>query len=223
MNFLGLEIERKTNLLTLTAFVISITTLIYQIGTYLVGPSARLLPPDGITLLQFSPTEDTSYLSVLAPVAVANQSSSRQPLLVRRYRVELVYGEQRIFWEWHLKVGKVNLVDGRVKVEDVATVTPFIVDSKKVDASFFLFVPHARTCSDEMIDDDCNRRNGFIDLADFSSMAIEQLRVGSIDAKVTLYADFDGHESRTVSCRFPFTHAEYVRLVNHGYVSVLCS
>ncbi len=222
MKVLGLEIERRTDFLAFAAFLISLGTLAYQIGTHVIRPSAKLIKPDGITIMEFTPTVRSSYLSILAPVSVVNKSNSRIPLLADRYKVRLVYGSFAASWEWHRRVSSVEYSSQKVKLVDAVAVTPIIIDTKKIDGSFFLFTPHSRPCKDGQSDEACEIANGFVTLAQFSKIIRQNLKADNNIGSLEVSVEFDGHPTRKEICKFDFGPVEYVTLIKNSYVQVLC-
>lgn len=224
MNVFGLfEVERKTDFLALTAFLISILTLGYQIGIYFVGPSPRLVQPDGLTIMRFEPRSGNSYISILAPVSIANTSNSPQPLLVRRYTAKLSFADREFNWEWHRRVMSTRPGDQKLDLIDDISVAPFIVDTKNIDSNLFLFTPHNRPCKEGLSTEACNVRNGFVGLSEFNKIAVSMLRKRKNNVEVVFSAQLGDDAPETqVTCNFEFTDYALIRLRNNGYAQVLC-
>lgn len=222
MKILGLEIERKTDFLAFAAFILSMLTVFYQVGVHLIGPDGRILKPEGATLMQFEPKEGVSYVSVLAPVSILNASGSPEPLLVRNLIVTLDYADKKTKWEWHRRVEGVEAKPNRIEFGNAYTVGPFAVDSKKVQTSFYLFVPHSRPCGDGTGVDECNRQNGFISIRDFKSQMKSALMSKSNKASLLFEAIYENHAVNSVKCVFEIDPVAFLRLRKSGYVAFLC-
>lgn len=50
IKFLGIEIERKTDILAFAAFLLALAGILYQVFGYLQGPDVKLFPPEQILI-----------------------------------------------------------------------------------------------------------------------------------------------------------------------------
>lgn len=223
MRIFGLDVDNKTDVLALTAFTISIVTAMYQVGIFFIGPNARTLEPDGMTLLIYQPSADAAYLSVLAPITVANSSNSPEPLLLIRATSKLSLNDNKIHFEWHEKVGRLDRNTGALVLEDLSTVTPILIDTKRIMSSFILFTPQSRECPLEMERQECNRRNGFISKRDTITMSEKQFSRGDLQLSAEFSLLYENDTPSCVRCVIDYGPSELNRLEELGYVSRLCS
>jgi hypothetical protein len=70
MKFFGIEIERKTDILALAAFILSITAALVQLSAFVLGPDVVLVPPEQVTILcvQHAGVEQAHFSTTFAYV-----------------------------------------------------------------------------------------------------------------------------------------------------------
>jgi hypothetical protein len=220
MNILGLiEIEKKTDVLAFTAFIISILTAVYQIGLFVIGPNAKLLVPEGITMVRFDDSPPQPYISVIAPISIANTSGAQEPLLLLRQTAVVQVGDRTIPLTWH-DIIEAPISGGTIKFDNSKAVSPFIIDTKKVSSNLIRFTPQRKPCEPD--DTDCKPNQPFVSFEEFRSLYLKATQDGTKFFEVRLSAEFDNHKPVHVSCKIPMMLNHVKQLRNSGYFMELC-
>lgn len=97
LRFLGIEVERKTDILAAAAFIISITSLIYQIVGMLRGPDIVQFPPE--QLLFFAEKNDNS-LHTATDMSYANKGREGANGVLKRVKMEFALGGKSYSFNW---------------------------------------------------------------------------------------------------------------------------
>ena len=99
---LGLEIERKTNIIALAAFFLALGGVLFQTIAYFRGPEVNLFPPDQIVLrAQVYPPDNQKYMTLIARMAYVNTGQPGYNGTLRREAVRLRLDTQDYEWVWH--------------------------------------------------------------------------------------------------------------------------
>lgn len=75
IKILGIEIERKTDILAFVAFLISISSLVTQTANLIKGPEVNLEPPTQILINSHKYPDDKSYIRISAKLTYLNTGS----------------------------------------------------------------------------------------------------------------------------------------------------
>lgn len=220
MNLLGLiEIERKTDVLAFTAFIVSVLTATYQIGLFLVGPDPKLLVPEGVTIARFDNRPDQSFISIIAPISIANTSGAQEPLLVTKQTAEISFAGVSIPLQWHDTV-EAPIAGDAVKFSESRVVYPFVVDRKGIVSKVVRFTPQRQPCREQ--EKECDPNRPFVSFDQFRSMFLEAMRNGVKSARVTFTVESANHAPVRVVCDIPLVPNHLKLLRNVGYFSELC-
>lgn len=218
MNIFGLEIERKTDVLALTAFLISVLTAVYQLGIFVLGPRATLMQPSTLMLYRFGSDNESSYLSAVASMSIANTSNASEPLLVRMETATLTVGKRRVVLHWHGQPDSPIAV-GASKFEAIKAIGPFIVDTKKIQSSLVIFAPQTTACG---ADTACDVNQNYVAWRAFLGEVRSLIHTDTPTLTIELTAEFSNHKTVTAACTIPI-HADQLRLLSTvGHVTERC-
>lgn len=99
---LGLEIERKTNIIALAAFFLALGGVLFQIIAYFRGPVVHLFPPDQVVLrAQVYPPDNQKYMTLVARLAYVNTGQPGYNGTLRRETVRLRLDTRDYKWTWY--------------------------------------------------------------------------------------------------------------------------
>ncbi len=88
IKLLGIEIDRKTDILALAAFLISVSTIIYTISIFIQGHKVNLIPPETIMLKKETyETDGEPYIAVIATMAYVNSSKGGFNVVIKKEKV----------------------------------------------------------------------------------------------------------------------------------------
>jgi hypothetical protein len=98
---LGMEIDRKTNVLSLAAFMLSISGIASQIYFFLQGPKVALQPPEQATIFS-EPSSDgkSSYIKIAARMAYVNTGQPGFNDAIKREAATLSIGDEQYHFYW---------------------------------------------------------------------------------------------------------------------------
>lgn len=221
MKFLCLEIDRKTDFLAFTAFIVSVLTATYQVGVLLFGPSAQLLKPEGATITQYEASPGQVYMALIAPITISNMSDAREPLLVTRQTVAIKIGQTTISLVWH-QVGNVSddFSTSGLDFKAERDVSPFVVDTKGIASDIVLFTPQRTPCVAGT--PKCTKNAEFVSLGQFQTMLDNALEERIEKMTIDFTAEFANDDALTVSCSIALRPTFYFELSESGYISELC-
>lgn len=134
----GLTVRRETDVLALTAFLLSFAALLYQARDFLRGSEMRLFPPEQILIVRNGQYQ-TPYIS--ATLAYVNQGAAGYGALVRGEKVRFSIGGKDYEQQWQqfvtFDVNKNNeLIPG--SPQDAA---PFLIPGAGAASHNTLFAP----------------------------------------------------------------------------------
>jgi len=220
MNFLGLfEIERKTDVLALTAFLLSALSAFYQFGILVFGPKATLIPPAAVTLYRFGGEKVPAYASVATSMSVAHTSNATEPLLVKMETATFALGKKTINLMWHGQPES-PIADGETKFGKMNAIGPFIVDTKKIQSSLVVFAPQSKECG---TDKTCDVNENFLSWNAFIDLLRDAMQKGETQLTVQFAAEFTNHRTVSVSCVIPLHPNQLHLLATDNYVTERCA
>lgn len=99
--FFHIEIDTKTDIVSLTALILSIAGLLGQVYAFLQGPNVLLQPPEQITFFS-SPSADgqTNYLGITVPLAYVNTGQPGFNDAIKKETLSLFFGRKKLDFQW---------------------------------------------------------------------------------------------------------------------------
>jgi hypothetical protein len=149
-NFLGLQIARKTEIIALAAFSLSISTLLWQIINYAVGPVVRLFPTDQIVItatdkLGRNYSGQDNLLALIATMAYVNEGDAGHNAVIRREYLEFSMEGRRVQHRWY-KFGSSDAQNGNLTFEKDIEARPFAVNAGSAVSHETLFAASVIDC-----------------------------------------------------------------------------
>lgn len=123
----GIEIEKKANILSLVAFLLSLSSILYQLWGYMRGPDVRMFPPDQV-LFMTETMGKKEYMLIIAPMTYVNKGQAGYNAVLKEERVSFTLKGKKYEQKW---VGIVNSSssDSRLKVEGKDTAHPMTINA----------------------------------------------------------------------------------------------
>ncbi|WDP90481.1 MAG: hypothetical protein HUN04_12580 [Desulfobacter sp.] len=140
INVLGILVERKTDILAFTAFLISIGSLILQTVNLIKGPDVRLEPPKQVLLVSEKYPDKKNYLRISAKLIYLNQGSPGYDDITKSEQAFFMLGGKRIELTGQEYVES-GFVDNRFKVKKISDADPVQIKSGGVVVHETYFVP----------------------------------------------------------------------------------
>ena len=146
MQLFSLEIENKTNILALAAFVLSLGALSGQLSRFLIGPRLMLVPPDQVILRKNTSAQNVERIDILVRMIFLNSGADGYSEIVLKERMSIKLGVD--VWEFvALNFVNPQRVEAKLELKDVSDAVPFSVDSGKVVSHFTQYVPLSKPTS----------------------------------------------------------------------------
>lgn len=144
MKLLGLEIANKTDILAFTAFVLSLISVVYQVGNFLLGPEIILADPRQV-VLYFTPTPDADerHLTFISALAYVNRGNAGNNGVVMEERIGFSMNGKDYIFTWHgfvLMTSQPMLIASnesdkrRIRIKEIKTAGPFVIPGSGAEA-----------------------------------------------------------------------------------------
>jgi hypothetical protein len=140
-NFFGIEIERKTNILSFVAFVLSVLALLHQIYGFFQGPDVKLFPPDQILIFSKKLGKDY-YLMFAAPMAYVNKGQIGYNAVVKRELISFVIGGKTYEHHWQEFITSSCDENNKLKIDKKEEAQPLLINAGNTISHETLFLPH---------------------------------------------------------------------------------
>jgi hypothetical protein len=151
IRFLGIEIERKTDVLAFAAFLLSLSSIVYQIVVFLTGPQVTLAKPrQVVAYMHAAPDTNERYLTLISTLAYVNSGQSQNSAVVMKESISFTLGErlEPYVYTWHefvsLKFAAPSLKadnpeNRKIELVNLQTAAPFVVPGGGAEAHETLF------------------------------------------------------------------------------------
>ena len=97
----GLEIDKKTDILSFAAFLLALAGILYQVYGFFQGPQVILFPPEQIAISTFKivPT-GKEYVRFIVPMSYVNRAQPGYNAVIKRERIAFFIGSQSYVHKW---------------------------------------------------------------------------------------------------------------------------
>jgi hypothetical protein len=96
-----LEISRRTDILALAAFLISLSGIIYQVGLFVRGPVVTLYPPQHVLIFAHTPSPGSEQIVRFnARMTYVNTGEVGHNVVVKKERLTFRLGEETLMQAW---------------------------------------------------------------------------------------------------------------------------
>jgi|GEM_PF-2129255 len=168
-SFLGLQVARKTEIIALSAFSLSISTLLWQIINYTVGPVVRLFPTDQIVItatdkLGRNYSGQDNLLALIATMAYVNGGDTGHNSVIRREYLDFSMGDRRVQHRWY-EFGSSDIQNGNLTFKRDSEAHPFAVNAGSAVSHETLFAAWEIDCEPAM--KQCDPGGNFVKWDDF--------------------------------------------------------
>lgn len=151
MRFLGIDISRKTDILAFAAFLLSLSSIAYQIFVFFAGPKVTLAKPRQVVVLMH-PAPDTKerYLTFISTLAYVNSGQLGKNAVVMQEDVSFSLEGETYNYTWN-QFGLLAFVSDsrKIKFDTSRAAGPFVVPAGGAEAHETLF---AARKNEEFID-----------------------------------------------------------------------
>jgi hypothetical protein len=96
-----LEISRRTDILALAAFLISLSGLLYQVSMFVRGPVVTLYPPQQVLIFADTPSPGSeAIVRFNARMTYVNTGEVGHNVVVKKERLTFKLGDEKLLQEW---------------------------------------------------------------------------------------------------------------------------
>ncbi len=177
IKMLGLDIERKTDILALAAFLIAVGGIVFQITNYFRGPVIRLFPPDQVVIRKLKYPNGEEFIGIVARMAYVNSGQTGYNGIIRRELVRFKLDGTVYEQVWHSFVSTDSIGDELVENRTIEA-KPVPVNAASSESHETAFVPRRVRCLAEALD--CNSNANFLTWEEFliklEKLKLRQLR-----------------------------------------------
>jgi hypothetical protein len=124
LDLFGLQIQRKTDVLALTAFLISLLTGGLQLYEWFKGPQISLYPPERVIIYAYQQSGGSTVVRVAATMSYTNSASSQYAGTIASEQVKLTIGSRTSHQRW-LSFAQLRREDFLFDPNIIADAAPF--------------------------------------------------------------------------------------------------
>jgi hypothetical protein len=218
-NVFGLQVARRTEIIALAAFMLSLSGVLWQVFNYTRGAVVRLFPPDQIVILA-TDTLGHNYagqqnmLALIATMAYVNDGETGQNAIIRGEYISVSLGAREVEHRWY-EFGNSDVADGALlfRREGVAHPFPAIAASYIIHET--LFAPWENVCVQSV--EYCDVAKNFVKWDDFISAIKANPRL-IFTARAEIYPS----KKISVSCPVRLRDWEIAVLENQKWLTTTC-
>jgi hypothetical protein len=218
-NLLGLQVGRKTEIIALVAFVLSVSGVIWQVFNYTRGAVVRLFPTEQIVLtateaLGRNYTGQDSMLALIATMAYVNDGEVGQNAVVRREYISMSLGQRNIEHRWY-EFGSSDVENGALKFKRDSEARPFPAPAASATSHETLFAPWEIDCT--LAAQPCDAAKNFVKWTDFLSTI-------KINPRITFRTSAEIYPSKKINaaCVVQLRDWEIATLEKDKWLTVAC-
>lgn len=219
-NVLGLRVGRKTEIIALVAFMLSLGGVLWQVFNFTRGAVVQLFPSDQIVLttvdkLGKNYRSQDNNLALIANMAYSNEGDVGHNAIVRREYITMTFGDRTVEHRWY-EFGSSDLKDGALDFKRDSEARPFPVNAASAVSHETLFAAWEVDC--KAGDGTCSPRGNFVKWDDFLAAAKANPQL-MITTKATVYPSTEV----TASCEIKLRQWELDVLQTEQWLSATCS
>jgi hypothetical protein len=219
-NFLGLRVDRKTEIIALSAFALSISGILWQVANFARGAVVRLFPSDQIVIastnaLGRSYSGSENLLALIATMSYVNEGDVGHNAVVRKERIEfLIGGDRKAEHQWYEFVSS-DVKDEKLEIKKEGDARPFSVNAGSATSHETLFAAWEIFCNTGQ--SSCVPTANFVIWSDF----LGAIKTNS-SMPITAIADIYSAKSLNASCEIRLRAWEIEVLEKEQFISVAC-
>ena len=219
-SLLGLKVGRKTEIIALAAFPISISGILWQLLNYARGPVSSLFPSDQVTMtaankLGRNYAGQDNLLALIATMAYVNEGDSGKNGVIRREYIAFDLGDRHIEHRWY-EFGSSDVQDGSISFKRTAEASPLPVTAGSAISHETLFAAWENDC--ENAPAGCDPGGNFVKWEDFIKAIKTNNRL-----VISTSADIYPAKRLTASCVVRLRDWEIAILEKEQWLTATCA
>lgn len=165
----GLHVARKTEIIALAAFFLSISGVLWQVFNYTRSAVVRMFPSDQIVITSTDKlgrryVEEKKRVAFIVPMAYVNDGDVGHNAIIRREQVIVSVGGRRIEHRWY-EFGTSDIENGSLVFKRESEARPFPVNAGSALSHETLFSPWEIDCAEG--DTGCDPRANYLKWDEF--------------------------------------------------------
>jgi hypothetical protein len=217
--FLGLQIDRKTEIIALAAFALSISGVLWQVMSFARGAIVRVFPSDQIVMTSTDKlgryySSQENLLALIATMAYVNEGDVGHNAIVRREHIRFILPDRQVEHRWYQFVSS-DLQEGKLTIKRESEARPFPVNAGSAISHETLFTAWEINC--ESGQKSCNPVGNFVPWNEFVQ-TLKNLRTITF----TTGADIYSGKSISATCEVKLRDWEVEALENEQWFAAVC-
>jgi hypothetical protein len=137
----GIEIDKKTDILSLAAFLLALAGILYQVYGFFQGPQVILFPPEQIAISPFKivPT-GKEYVRFVVPMSYVNKAQPGYNAVVKKELITFTLGDQSYVHKWQ-EFGSSTSDNGNFAFVKKSDAQPITINSGSSESHETFFAP----------------------------------------------------------------------------------
>ena len=211
-----ITIEKEVNVVSLAAFLLSVSAIITQIYFVIVGPSPKVLPPPNVVFHFEAGASNVDYLAITAPLTYVNYGSPNSAYVVELQFLEMTIGESRtrLIASHYVQT---NSTGSEYTNRPVASALPLNVSVERSQSKKVKFLPRVKLCNLKDDNEPCSDSDNFMKKEIFVDLTQE-----SPDIFLEFVFFDDNGTKYSADCVLKLTVRERIGIVENGWVSMDC-
>jgi len=213
VNVLGLRVQRKTDVLALTAFIISLLTGLMQVVEWYRGPKIALYTPERVVIYSYPQADGGAVVRVAAQMSYTNSSSAQYSGSVKSEQVTLKIGAVSAT-ERSVTFAQLRREGSHFSPAVISDAAPFPVSGGGSVSHSTLFSAFPRICAP--VESKCDRYADFVNDDDLTK-ALNAERI-----ELEFVADIYDGKLLSVKCYLPIDKFVRAQWLSNGSFTERC-
>jgi hypothetical protein len=217
---LGLKVARKTEIIALAAFMISISGVLWQLLNYARGPVIGLFPSDQVTMtaankLGRNYAGQDNLFALIATMAYVNEGDTGKNGVIRREYIAFDLGDRHIEHRWY-EFGTSDVQDGSISFKRSGEASPLPLTAGSAISHETLFAAWENDC--EKMPAGCDVGGNFVKWDDF----LKAIKANN-QLVISTSADIYPSKRLTASCVVRLRAWEIAILEKEQWLTAACA
>jgi hypothetical protein len=219
-NFFGLRVGRKTEIIALVAFVLSVSGVLWQVFNFTRGAVVQLFPSDQIVVTAVNRigrnySGQDNLLALIASMSYANDGEVGHNAIIRREYISLSFGGRQVEHRWY-EFGSSDVQEANVFFKRESDARPFPVIAGSAASHETLFTAWEVDCDGK--ENNCDPATNFVKWDEFLTAVKANNRL-LVTTKASIYPK----RIVTASCEVRLRKWEIEILEKEQWLAATCN
>ena len=167
VKFRWIRIDKKTDIVALTAFLLALFATLFQVKDWLQGPEIEFYAPDRVVIYSYKQSNGIPIIRIAAPMSYTNAASSQYSAAVRSESVTMMVGSLISKQDW-ISFGRLARDITGFSPQITADASPVPIPGGSAVSHSTLFGPFEVDCSAPSAKNDCKPNENYISVGSLS-------------------------------------------------------